>query len=214
VTTNLWPYLRLRRAEQAVVHRAYVDSFLPAVLGPSLPISTAMARFEGRQAQAQMVLRYGPLPPRLRCGLISMRSYLATRAWAAIEHGSAPDGMLVDDARPVGNGELWSISLRTHGGGGVARSVHILAATCEIVGAAAGAAPSDARPLRADWARFLAHGDAQTPLLARLAWAHRAEYERGVSTLWRARAAREGPVGAEKLMIAERYVLAHVVDSG
>jgi hypothetical protein len=97
----------------------------------------------------------------------------------------------------------------------------VLAATCEALGhqVETGESPSLALTagecVRADWAAFLkADKTDARPLVERLHWANREEFDRGISYLWRKHAIAEGKVGAEKLAVAERYVLAHVVDNG
>jgi hypothetical protein len=212
-TTNFWPYLRLRRTEAAIAERTYRDAFLPAVLGRALPFTGRMARFEGGEEQARMCLRYA-IGRRRQAAADRTPRYLATRAWSSVSTGSAPDGELVADARLAGHGELWRVDLRAPDS--AMRSVHVLAATCEVVGTAVagGAGPTQVTDtLRADWVQFLDDGE-NTPLRERVAWTNHEEYEHGVSRLWLRRVRTEGTAGGEKLAIAERYVLAHVVDSG
>jgi hypothetical protein len=149
--------------------------------------------------------------------------FLATRAWNAVSQvGVLAEGsirLLLTDLQPADPlHEVWTISLNENDSD---TTCWVLAATCEALGRQddTGKSPSLALTagefVRADWAAFLKvdKTDARH-LVERLHWANREEFDRGISYLWRKRAIAEGKVGAEKLAVAERYVLAHAVDNG
>ena len=78
----------------------------------------------------------------------------------------------------------------------------------------------NARALRADWTTYIQQqvsnhrqGNAVQSLLSHLKWANYEEYNRGISKLWLTRIASESLLGLAKKVVAERYVLACVVDN-
>jgi hypothetical protein len=153
--------------------------------------------------------------------------FLLTRFYFAISIGiGAADIGVVIDAQEVVEGEVWSITTRSSLSTEV---LYVLEATCEVVGhppfssdqLAESNSPSGGRiPLRADWSAYI-EGQASQPssvgrtpsLMEHLKWTNHEEYERGISKLWLKRIHNEGELGAAKLVVAERYVLACVVSN-
>ena len=131
---------------------------------------------------------------------------------------------VVIDAQELVEGELWSITTRSSSS---TKVLYVLEATCEVVGhppllshqAAVSHPPPGGRiPLRADWSAYIEARASQsstfdrTPLITKhLTWTNHEEYMQGISKLWIRRIQNEGELGAAKLHVAERYVLACVV---
>ena len=124
------------------------------------------------------------------------------------------------DAQELVEGEIWSITIRSSSSTEV---LYVLEATCEVVGHPP--LSPDQRtlsqplvggiPIRADWSTYIESRASQPPaagridsLMAHLKWTNHEEYDRGISRLWLKKIQSQGELGAAKLLIAERYVLA------
>ncbi|OCH90029.1 hypothetical protein OBBRIDRAFT_793741 [Obba rivulosa] len=224
--TNMWPYLRYRKAEATHCRAAYEASFLAHFnrrAGLSCPIARRLWASPDDERQIVVALRF-----------------VASPIWFALSLGSGKSaddkewlGPVVTNARQVVKGEIWSITVTPQGGHPAQYEIfHVLEATCGVVGrplAKDMQSPTPPHhkkthaedpmpiPLRADWSAYIVQrisrpsGGAGDTLLSRLKWANREEYERGISKLWLARVEKEGEQGKSKGRVAERYVLACVV---
>lgn len=136
---------------------------------------------------------------------------------------------VIQDAQEVVPGEIWRVSIQKSDGSRP-EAIYVLEATCEVVGYSSDDLSSiqeekttvmgNARALRADWTTYIQQqvsnhrqGNAVQSLLSHLKWANYEEYNRGISKLWLTRIASESLLGLAKKVVAERYVLACVVDN-
>lgn len=152
--------------------------------------------------------------------------FLLTRFFFSISTGTENtiDFGIVIDAQELVEGEVWSITTRSFSSTEV---LYVLEATCEVVGhpplppdQSGLSQPLGGRqiPLRADWSAYIESRTTQpsaagrTPsLIEHLKWTNHEEYEQGISKLWLKRIQNESELGAAKLIVAERYILACVV---
>lgn len=153
--------------------------------------------------------------------------------WSAVSHcpslsETAPWlRSVVIGAREVVPGEIWDVTTTTATKGSTSakeETFYVLEPTCEVIGHPAVIsmtlpdAPSSL-PIRVDWSgyvndRILSLTEAPGKgLLDRVQWAHYEEYQNGISRHFLARTQREGEVGGLKRRIAEKYVLASVVEN-
>ncbi|KAL1950765.1 hypothetical protein VTO73DRAFT_5889 [Trametes versicolor] len=210
--TNMWPYLRVRKAEVVARRRIYEASFVPRLLeryGPADPISTHLWASPDNPKQIVVAVRFA-----------------LTRAWFELSVGASsgakddPTSWLhatIIDVQEVVQDEIWSVTLeepQTRR----REILFVLEATCEVVGRPLGVKSDDGvapLPVRADWSAYIANRSAPSSggdfLLSHLKWSCPEEFDRGLSTLWLKRVTGEGPLGVAKRTVAERYVLACVV---
>lgn len=138
---------------------------------------------------------------------------------------------VVVDASEVVANEIWEITTTTTiPGSTLAKKeiFYVLEPTCEVIGRAAVASmthsqilpdPQDNFPIRVDWSeyvtdRILSLSEApEKKLLDRVQWAHYEEYQNGISRHFLTRTRREGEAGELKRRIAEKYILASVVEN-
>jgi hypothetical protein len=129
----------------------------------------------------------------------------------------------IETVEQVVPGEIWKVGIRSNPQ--IRETYYILEATCEVVGMEDvlknGASDEDApaHP-RADWTAYISknkseasngEGFGQQSLFQSLRWPNHEEYTHGISKLWISRIDNEGEIGAYKLVVAKRYVLACVV---
>ncbi|KZV91140.1 hypothetical protein EXIGLDRAFT_837337 [Exidia glandulosa HHB12029] len=194
---DMWPYLRLRRAELAVRRAAYDMSFLPsfyARFGIGEPIAPALWTSPDHEDQLTVAIRF-----------------LIAKAWFAISLGGSDTRIrewlqgTVIDAQEVTPRNVWTITQQLRSN---TETLYVVYETCEVV------AKSDSKspiPLRNDWAAHIANGTlTKKPLLEYIVWHNGEDYNRGISTAWLRRVAEQGDLGRVKRQIAERYVLACV----
>ena len=164
-----------------------------------------------------------------------------TCVWFAVSLGGCDySGLLnttVTDARELVKGEIWAVTVSTS-----TRSVdkykqmilqtyYVIAPTCEVIGSLPqpnvslspiSGLPNDHAgiPLRVDWSDYLTHrlslGNHNNPppsLLAHLKWTNCEEYDKGISKVWLARICHEGDSGMYKKTVAERYIIACVMEN-
>ncbi|KAH9851565.1 hypothetical protein C2E23DRAFT_829735 [Lenzites betulinus] len=215
--TNMWPYLRVRKAEVANRRRIYEDSFLPRLFqrcGFGNPIAKRLWASPDKSKQLVIAMRF-----------------VLTRAWFELSVGISSGGNddptswlqgTVVDVQEVVKGEVWSVTLE-HVRPRRQETLYLLEATCEVVGrpskTVSHATDEDpihtGLPVRADWSAYITRwngsSSGQHSLLSQLKWACREEYDHGISTLWLKRTANEGELGAAKRQVARRYILASVV---
>lgn len=155
------------------------------------------------------------------------------------EH-EALSSSVVTSTQEVIKDEMWTVTvLRT---GPVPSVTHeevyyVLESTCEVVGRPAEEKlpvdfkkkdPSNsenksprALAMRVDWTSYVEnrlmpsgfHDMAPPALLSHLRWTNAEEYEQGISKHWRSRIENEGKLGAYKVKIAQRYILACVINN-
>ena len=133
-------------------------------------------------------------------------------------------------AREVVPDEVWEVTTTTIAQGSIAEkkeTFYILEPTYEVIGRPPRStlllkvAPNahDDLPIRVDWSEYVSDriiSRAEAPgkrLLDRVQWAHYEEYQNGISRHWLTRAHGEGEIGKLKKQVAEKYVLASVVEN-
>jgi hypothetical protein len=223
--TNLWPYLRQRRAEVAARREAYSLSFLAKFFHGLEPISISARLWTSPDNEKQVVLALRYLRFSFTHNFITMtrgsHRFVLTRLWFLLSIGGHDSPSLsrcsVTDVQEVIKDEICVIAVRSSDG--QMQSFYVLEATCEVIGhpipparITSGSVLPDT-PLRADWSAYIAAGS-DMRLIDRLRWTNHEEYERGISKLWLKRVEKEGELGRAKRKVAERYVLACVVGNG
>lgn len=155
------------------------------------------------------------------------------------EHETLSSSVIINTQEVIRD-EMWTVTVWRKGP--VSSKIHetvyyVLEPTCEVVGRPAeerlpvefnkkGPSHRDnttsrALAMRVDWTsyvenRLMASGfhDMTPPtLLSHLRWTNAEEYEQGISKHWLSRIENEGKLGAYKLKIAQRYILACVVNN-
>ena len=135
------------------------------------------------------------------------------------------------NVREVIPGEVWEVTTMTVAQGSIAakeETFYVLEPTCEVIGhpptvplSLPGIHPNTQRslPIRIDWSEYitdriisLAEGSGKR-LLDRVQWANYEEYQNGIGRHWLTRTRGEGEVGELKRRVAEKYVLASVVEN-
>ncbi|KZV84382.1 hypothetical protein EXIGLDRAFT_753866 [Exidia glandulosa HHB12029] len=198
---DMWPYLRLRRAELASRRAAYDISFLPsfyARFGIGEPIAPALWTSPDHEDQLTVTIRF-----------------LIAKAWFAISLGGSDARIrewlqgTVIDAQEVTPRNVWTITQQHQN---ETETLYIVYETCEVVGKSDSPSTSASDiPLRNDWATHIANGTlTKKPLLEYVVWHNGEDYNRGISTAWLRRVAEQGDIGRVKRQIAERYILACV----
>jgi len=135
------------------------------------------------------------------------------------------------NVREVVPDEIWEVTTMTVAQGSIAakeEAFYVLEPTCEVIGRPPvtptplpESLPNTQRsiPIRVDWSEYVADriiSLAEAPgnrLLDRVQWAHFEEYQNGVSRHWLTRTQGEGEVGGLKRQVAEKYILASVVEN-
>ncbi|KAF9014544.1 hypothetical protein BDZ89DRAFT_1166791 [Hymenopellis radicata] len=203
--TNMWPYLRQRRAELAERRSKYKASFLSTAFGGREMIASQLWMSPDHDKQITIAIRF-----------------LLTRLFFCVSVGQPSewiDGQIVHVQQLV-DGEIWCVTMERNSS---RESFYVLEATCEVVGrvedSSSKADDYQRIPVRADWSDYIAHRLSPPtvhtipppPLMEQVSWTNHEEYERGISRHWLKRIRREGSLGAVKEVIAERYILACVV---
>lgn len=137
---------------------------------------------------------------------------------------------VVFGARELVPNEIWELKTTTTQGSTTAKTetFYVLEPTCEVIGrpAAITVSPSETLPgdqhrfpIRVDWSGYVNDhilSFAEVPgkrLLDRVQWAHYEEYQHGISRHFLTRTQSEGEVGELKRQVAEKYILASVVEN-
>jgi len=138
---------------------------------------------------------------------------------------------VVMSVREIVADEIWEVTTMAFAQGPIAASketFYVLEPTCEVIGRPptkpAGHQETlpgiqHSLPIRVDWSEYVADriiSLAETPgkrLLDQLQWANYEEYQNGISRHWVTRAQGEGEAGQLKKRVAEKYVLASVVEN-
>lgn len=138
---------------------------------------------------------------------------------------------VVMNVREVIPDEVWEVTTMTVAQGSTAakeETFYVLEPTCEVIGRPPNKPVSlpetipntqHSFPIRADWSEYvtdriiLSTEAAGKRLLDRVQWAHFEEYQHGISRHWLTRTQGEGEVGELKRRVAEKYVLASVVEN-
>ncbi|KAJ4482205.1 hypothetical protein J3R30DRAFT_3457761 [Lentinula aciculospora] len=225
---NMWPYLLQREGEKNFRRRVFEESFLGRVFKGRRTIAPQLWASPDNDKQIVIAIRF------VMTRLFFIVSIQNNKEWL--------DSMVVD-AREIIKGEIWCIdvakpskSLST-----VVKSFYVLESTCEVVGFAP--IPSKAEgplpiQMRADWSSYInqrlltMHPSSQlkstgrqldptrssssipaTSLMDQLSWTNHEEFTKGISNLWLRKVKIQQEVGAAKRKVAERYILASVVEN-
>ena len=160
-----------------------------------------------------------------------------SKAWFAVSECLGPSNTspwlhsVVMEAREVVPNEIWEVTAMTVTQGCIAEkkeTFYVLEPTCEVIGRPPNKSASlpettpnaqSSLQIRVDWSEYVADriiSPAETPgkgLLDQVQWAHYEEYQNGISRHWLTRTQGEGEVGELKRRVAEKYVLASVVEN-
>lgn len=160
-----------------------------------------------------------------------------SKSWFAISKCSSTSDTtpwlysVVVSVREVVSDEVWEVTTMTVAQGSTTAKkemFYVLEPTCEVIGCPptvtsthTEAPPNTQRtlPIRADWSEYVT--DRTIPfaeatgnrLLDRVQWANYEEYQNGISRHWLGQTQGEGQVGESKRRVAEKYVLASVVEN-
>lgn len=155
------------------------------------------------------------------------------------EHETLSSSVVINTQKVIED-EMWAVTVWRKGP--ITLKIHetvyyVLESTCEVVGRPAeerlpvdfnikGPSHRDntssrALAMRVDWTSYVEnrlmppgfHDMAPPTLLSHLRWTNAEEYELGISKHWLSRIENEGELGAYKLKIAQRYILACVVNN-
>lgn len=158
-----------------------------------------------------------------------------SKFWSAISNCPSPSDTtpwlrsVVIGAREVVPDEIWEVITTTVTQGFASareERFYVLELTCEVIGRPTIVSMTppkilpDAQcslPIRVDWSdyindRILTEAPGKR-LLDRIQWAHYEEYQNGISRHFLTRTQREGKVGGLKRCVAEKYILASVVEN-
>jgi len=160
-----------------------------------------------------------------------------SKSWFAISKCPSPSDTIpwlhsvVVGVREVVPNEIWEVTTMTVAQGPIAavrEAFYVLEPTCEVIGRPP-TIPTPlpetiphtrhSLPIRADWSEYVIDriiSPAEAPgqrLLNRVQWANYEEYQNGISRHWLTRTQGEGKVGQLKRRVAEKYVLASVVEN-
>ena len=159
-----------------------------------------------------------------------------SRFWFAISKCLGPPDAtawlrsVVTSARELIPNEIWEVTTTmTQGTTTIEEETfYVLEPTCEVIGHPTATSPSlsgifpDAQrrlPIRVDWSDYVDDhilSVAEEPrkrLVDRIQWAHYEEYQNGISRHFLTQTLCEGEVGELKRRIAEKYILASVVEN-
>ena len=160
-----------------------------------------------------------------------------SKSWFAISKCPSPSDTIpwlhsvVVGVREVVPDEIWEVTTMTVAQGPIAaerETFYVLEPTCEVIGRPpTTSAPlteiipntQGSLPIRADWSEYVIDSiisPAEVPrkrLLDRVQWANYEEYQNGIGRHWLTRTRDEGEVGESKKRVAEKYVLASVVEN-
>jgi len=154
-----------------------------------------------------------------------------SKSWFAISKCPDPSDTtpwlhsVVVGVREVVPDEIWEVTTMTVAQGPIAaenETFYVLEPTCEVIGhpptlpvPLPETIPSSL-PIRADWSEYVIDriiSSAEAPGKRLLQWANYEEYQNGISRHWLTRTQGEGGVGELKRRVAEKYVLASVVEN-
>lgn len=136
----------------------------------------------------------------------------------------------MSSAQEIVPNEIWEITTTTTQGSIPVKkeTFYVLEHTCEVIGRPTVVSTSpykallDAQPrfpIRVDWSDYVNDYTlspvevAGKKLFDRVQWAHYEEYKNGISRHFLTRTQSEGEVGELKRRVAEKYVLASVVEN-
>lgn len=163
--------------------------------------------------------------------------FVMTKTWFAASSYPGPFEAtpwlrsVVVGAREVVPGEVWEVTTTTIAQGPIVEkkaTFYLLEPTYEVIGRPPSQPASlleivpnthGGLPIRADWSEYVTDritSHAEVPgkrLLDRIEWAHDGEYQNGISRHWLTRTQGEGEIGKLKREVAEKYVLASVVEN-
>ncbi|KDQ10169.1 hypothetical protein BOTBODRAFT_498998 [Botryobasidium botryosum FD-172 SS1] len=216
--TNLWPYLKQRMREAEERRGVYYASFLRK-FSSSILISKRLWTSPDHEQQIVVAIRF-----------------VITRLYFSLALGKTRgskwlSATVIDAQKVVGDEEIWSVTIMsTELGKPYTETYYILAPTGEVLGRPVDASRpcsgndsftgADTIPLRGDWSGYIStrllpaslHDRPPGTLLDHVKWLNGEEFLHGISRHWLKRVESEGEVGRVKKKVAERYVLAHVVD--
>ncbi|KAJ3815312.1 hypothetical protein F5876DRAFT_30832 [Lentinula aff. lateritia] len=232
---NMWPYLLQRQGEEKFRRRVFEESFLGRVFSGTSVIAPRLWASPDNDKQIVIAIRHVYLK-----SFFSYRSlkstdnrFLMTRLFFTVSVGGGQsindwlNGMIVD-AREIIKGEVWCIDVMqtSKALSAVVESFYVVESTCEVVGFAP--SPSKAEgplpiKLRADWSSYIDQRQLDptrslssipaTSLMDQLSCMNYEEFTKGISKLWLKKVQIQQEVGVAKRVVAERYILASVVEN-
>ena len=236
-TFNFWPYLRARETELAERRNQYLRSFLPRFYGAFEPIGRHL--WSSPDSQKQYAVAVGWVHFRFHVAFSEecRVRFVMTKSWFAVSNCPGPFDAApwlrsaVVGVREVVPEEVWEVTTTAIIQGSIPEkkeTFYVLEPTYEVIGrpSSQSASPLEvvpnahiSLPIRVDWSEYVTDrvtSDAEAPgkrLLDRVRWAHYEEYQNGISRHWLTRTQGEGEIGKLKREVAEKYVLASVVEN-
>ncbi|KAF9565715.1 hypothetical protein CPC08DRAFT_629338 [Agrocybe pediades] len=202
-TTNFWPYLNLRNEEAHKRRLVYEASFLHRAMQGICTIDDSLWSSPDNEKQITIAVRF-----------LLTRLFFFVSIGHPIHQGGSEQLHSVLDAREIVKDEVWEITSRSHK---PSKEVfYVLESTCEVIGSGADSNNMAAdKRIREDWHMHINNAKENTPhrksLMDSLQWSNYEEYTGGISKLWLKRVQVEGELGAMKLIVAKRYVMACVM---
>ncbi|KAJ3880015.1 hypothetical protein F5051DRAFT_324835 [Lentinula edodes] len=218
---NMWPYLLQRQGEEKFRRRVFEESFLGRVFSGTSVIAPRLWASPDNDKQIVIAIR------------LSLKStdnrFLMTRLFFTVSVGEGQsvndwlNGMIVD-AREIIKGEVWCIDVIQTSK--ALETFYVIESTCEVVGFAP--SPSKAEgplpiKMRADWSSYIDQRQLDptrslssippTSLMDQLSCVNHEEFTKGISKLWLKKVQIQQEVGVAKRVVAERYILASVVEN-
>ena len=233
---NFWPYLRARETELTEQRGRYLLSYLHHFYKTFEPIDRGLCTSPDNPKQYAVAIRRVPSRFHLTNSEEYHIRFIMSRLWFAISKcPNPPDATswlrpVVTTVRELVPNEIWEVTTTTTQGDITTKNetFYVLEPTCEVIGRptatfmspSAGLPDTQHRlPIRVDWSEYVNErilSLAEVPgkrLLDRVQWAHYEEYQSGISRHFLTRTQREGEVGELKRQVAEKYILASVVEN-
>ncbi|KAJ3788378.1 hypothetical protein GGU10DRAFT_307319 [Lentinula aff. detonsa] len=223
---NMWPYFLQREGEKKFRRRVFDESFLGRVFRGRSVIAPCLWASPDNDKQIVIAIRF-----------------LMTRLFFTISVGGGGNangwlGGMILDAQEIVKGEIWCIDMIQPSK--ILASFYVLESTCEVVGFAP--LPSKAKgplpiKMRVDWSSYIDQrlsimppslqlkpgkqldptrsrsSIPATSLMDQLSWANHEEYTKGIGKLWLKKIKIQQEVGLAKMIVAERYILASVIEN-
>ncbi|KAJ3910623.1 hypothetical protein F5879DRAFT_928273 [Lentinula edodes] len=225
---NMWPYILQRQGEEKFRRRVFEESFLGRVFSGTSVIAPRLWASPDNDKQIVIAIRF--LITRLFF-TVSVGGGQSVNDWL--------NGMIVD-AREIIKGEVWCIDVIQTSK--ALETFYVVESTCEVVGFAPSPSKAEGPlpiKMRADWSSYIDQRSSIIPplqlitngpgrqldptrslssipatsLMDQLSCVNHEEFTKGISKLWLKKVQIQQEVGVAKRVVAERYILASVVEN-
>ncbi|KAJ4464070.1 hypothetical protein C8R41DRAFT_783168 [Lentinula lateritia] len=228
---NMWPYLLQRQGEEKFRRRVFEESFLGRVFSGSSVIAPRLWASPDNDKQISLKSMDNRFLMTRLFFTVSVGGGQSVNDWL--------NGMIAD-AREIIKGEVWCIDvLQTSK---ELETFYVVESTCEVVGFAPSPSKAEGplpMKMRADWSSYINQRSSIIPplqlitnspgkqldptrslssipatsLMDQLSCMNHEEFTKGISKLWLKKVQIQQEVGVAKRVVAERYILASVVEN-